>query len=364
MAGARIWIATRDFSFAAGLALAGGYAFSRLGMPLPWMLGALTFTAINAVWGGHRFIPPIFRTVSRPVVGVLAGSAFDSGTVASLLSWWDAVLLVIAQSLAVTMLGAAFFRFVGGFDRQTAFFSAVPAGLAEMSLLGSTLGGSARSIVMVHLIRILVVLFTVPFVAQAIHGAPIVRVMPAAADPTIQSMTDWLLLAGCGVAGFGLARLIPFAAGAMVFPMLLSAIVHGLDLTHAAPPPLLVTAVQVAVGGVVGARFAGLHWLELRRTVWAGGLWAVIVMIIAGLSAYAASRVLGEPFLWLMLALAPAGTMEMTILAFSLGLNVPFVVACQLSRILFLQLVGPLLFDALRFVARHRDRGRTFDNEE
>lgn len=363
MARAGIWIAVRDFAFAAGLALAGGYVFFRLGTPLPWMLGALTFTAINAVWGGHRFIPPIFRTVSRPIVGVLAGSAFDSATVASLMSWWDAVLLVIAQSLVVTMLGMAFFRVVGGFDRQTAFFSAVPAGLAEMSLLGSALGGSARSIVMVHLIRILIVLFSVPFIAQAIHGGPIVRTLPATADPAMQGLMDWLLLAVCGVAGFGLARLVPFAAGTMVFPMALSAIVHGLDLTRAAPPPILVAAVQVVVGGVVGARFAGLAWHELRRTVVAAALWAVIVMAIAGLSAYAASRLLGEPFLWLMLALAPAGTMEMTILAFSLGLNVPFVVVCQLSRILFLQLVGPLLFDALRFVARRRDRDRTFEDD-
>ena len=354
----------RDIAFAAALCTLGGWIFHLAGMPLAWMLGAMTATALYAAMGGQRFIPPVFRTVSRPVVGVLAGSAFDSGTVASVLHWWDAIAVAVGQSLMVTVLGAVFFRKIGRFDRETAFFASVPAGLVEMSLLGSSLGGNARAIVMLHLVRIIVVLFSVPLIAQWLHGAPIARIAPVVSGIQEQGPVDWMLLIGCGLAGFGLSRLVPFAAGAMVFPMLLSALVHGLDFTRAAPPPLLVLVVQIAVGGVVGARFAGLDWRELRRTILVGFVWALVVMVISVLTAWLASRVVGEPYLWLLLALAPAGMVEMTILAYSIGLNVPFVVACQLARILFLQSVGPLLFDSLRFVARRRKRAGSDDADD
>ena len=101
---------------------AGGAIFYYLHTPLPWMLGSLTASAIAAIAGARWFLPPAARSFSRPVVGVLAGSAFTAEVVASALGWWDAVLLVVGQGLMVMLLGYLFFRRFAGYSRETAMF--------------------------------------------------------------------------------------------------------------------------------------------------------------------------------------------------------------------------------------------------
>jgi uncharacterized membrane protein AbrB (regulator of aidB expression) len=64
---------------------------------------------------------------------------------------------------------------------------------------------------------------------------------------------------------------------------------------------------------------------------------------MAAISAWASGFVVGRPFLTMLLALAPAGMVEMTILTLSIGFDVMFVVTCQVSRILFVLLLGPAL---------------------
>jgi membrane AbrB-like protein len=124
--------------------------------------------------------------------------------------------------------------------------------------------------------------------------------------------------------------------------MLLSAAVHATGLTQAAPPPWLVALVQVVIGGIVGARFAAINWREMQHTLACAVAWAAALIAIAAVSAWAGGWLIGRSFLAMLLALAPGGTVEITILAFSIGFEVAFVVTCQICRILFVLLVAPV----------------------
>ena len=88
---------------ATAICSAGGYVFFLLQTPLPWMLGSLTAAAISAIAGGRWFIPILARNVARPIVGVLAGSAFSASVVASIPAWWSAILMVLALTVAITL---------------------------------------------------------------------------------------------------------------------------------------------------------------------------------------------------------------------------------------------------------------------
>ena len=325
---------------AAAICTSGGVLFYFLHAPLPWMLGSLTAAALAAVLGGRWFIPSALRGAARPVVGVLTGSAFTAATFAGMLDWWDAILVVIGQAMVVTSLGYAFFRRFARFDRESSLFAAAPGGVGEMALLAGSMGGDVKGIVVVHLMRILIILFAVPFIAQLAVGHPIGRMLPNAQHNGL-TLIDWGVLSLCAVGGYGLGRLIKIPAGLMIFPMLLSAAVHAAGLTAAGPPGWLVAVVQIVIGGVVGARFAGIRWREMSRTIACGVGWAVIMLGIAAASAWGGSWLLGRSFLAMMLALAPGGTVEMTILTFSVGFEVAFVVTCQVCRVLFVLLLTP-----------------------
>jgi len=329
---------------ALAVAACGGAIFFWIHAPLPWTLGALTASGIVAAMGGRWLLHSHARFFVRPVVGVLAGSAFTAEIAIAMLQWWSAILLVVVYSLTMLFLGFFYFRKFARFDATTAFFSSAPGGLGELSLIAGSLGANMRPLVVVHATRILLVVFTVPFALQIMLGKPIGRTVPTASVGELLSGFDWSVLTACAVVGYLISRVIRFPGGPMVFPLILSVAVHVSGITPAAPPPWLVATVQVVLGAVVGTRFAGIKWAEARNAILAGLVWGFLMLGSAVLLAFAGTWILDYPFEAMILALAPAGMVEMTLITLALGFDVAFVVTCQLCRVLFVLITTPLLF--------------------
>lgn len=345
------------------IAACGGAIFFWIHMPLPWTLGSLTAAGIVAAVTGRPLLHPQLRVVVRPVVGVLAGSAFTAELAASILDWWGAILLVVGYALATMFVGFLYFTRVARFDGATAFFASAPGGIGELSLIGGSLGASMQRLVVVHAVRILLVVFTVPFALQMLLGVPIGRTVPTMASEVALSLSDWIILAGCAFAGYGAGRIIHFPGGPMVFALIFSIIVHVSGLTNAAPPPWLVATVQVVLGAVVGTRFAGIRWVEARETVVAALVWGVLTLSAAALVAGAGTWVLDYSFEAMLLAMAPAGMVEMTLITVALGFDVAFVVICQLCRVLFVLISTPFLFSLLGISAATRTDPSSTDRD-
>jgi uncharacterized protein len=331
------------------IAASGGAVFTLLGTPLPWALGALTAAAIASIFYNRWPMPAPARTLARPVVGVLAGSAFTPDVVAQSVNWWNELLIVAFYTIAVSALGFFLIRRFGDRNPATAFFSAVPGGLGELSLLGDQYGGQARSIAFVHSVRIVSVVFVVPFLLM-----PETRANITSAPPP--NFIDLSLLVAAGVGGYLLGRRGRFPGGELVASMLLSALIHGLGLTSAAPPPVVVILAQILIGAVTGSRFSGTTLQQLRQTGVLAVSWVAILLSSAILAAYLATSVSEMPFGALLLALAPGGTAEMIIIALSLGIDVAFVALCQICRIFMALAFAPIIFAMIdRNTSRERD---------
>lgn len=329
------------------IAAIGGTSFYFLHLPLPWTLGAITAAAITAVMEKPYLVPAKVRNSVRPVIGVLIGSSFNPNLVASIGTWWPVVLVVISYSIILMILGYFFFRRVAKFDQPTAFFASAPGGLGELSLLGGALGGDVRRLVIVHLIRILAVIFVVPIVLQIYVGHPIGRISPLDAHTAYLTLRDWLVLGLCACLGYWISTFFKFPAATMLCPMVLSMLVHVTGITQAAPPPWLVAGVQVALGAVIGARFSGIRLGEIHKVFLVAVTWASVMLVAAGLAAFCGAWLLGRSFESVLLATAPAGMVEMSLLTFGLGIDVAFVITCQLSRVLFVLLFTPFVFRML-----------------
>lgn len=336
------------------IAACGGAIFFWLHAPLPWTLGALTAAGIASAMTGRDLLQPQVRIVVRPVVGVLAGSAFTAEIIVAMLNWWSAIVLVVAFALVMLFVGFFFFRRIAGFDAPTAFFASAPGGLGELSLIAGSLGANTRRLVVVHAIRILLVVFTIPFAMQLLLGVPIGRTVPTAAAVPLSGL-DWTVLAGCAFAGYGLSRMIRFPGGPMVFALLFSIAAHASGLTGASPPPWLVAIVQVVLGAVVGMRFAGIKWAEASHAIRLGTVWGVLMLFSAVLAAYIGTWFLDYPLEAMVLAMAPAGMVEMTLITLALGFDVAFVVICQLCRVVFVLVSTPALFGVLGIHGRPKD---------
>jgi membrane AbrB-like protein len=302
----------------------GGALFALLQLPLPWTLGSITASATAGVMGNRWPIPSAIRSVAWPVVGVLAGSAFTPEIFSQVGSWWKALVLSAVFPLATSTAGYFVFRKVVRLDPVTSYFAAAPGGVAELSLLGGSLGGRTPTLVLVHSTRIVTIVFAVPILLQIAYGSQASDPL-APAQEGAHEVTDWLLLIGAGLAGLLIGRFKWVPGGPMVAAMLCSGIMHAFGITDAKPPGWLVAFVQVLIGCLVGARFGDITWREARLDLVVALVWSAA----------------------LLAAIAPGGSSEMVIISYALQADVAVVAFCQVARLLLVLGFAPVLFKLL-----------------
>ena len=152
--------------------------------------------------------------------------------------------------------------------------------------------------------------------------------------------------------GLPLARLLRVPAGGLLGPMTVALVLTLAGVTGAARPPgLLVELAFAVIGWQAGVRFTR----ESLRVV-AGLLpaaTALIAAVVVGCAALGAvlARLTGVTPLEAYLATTPGGIYAVVATAVSSGVDVAFVVAVQVLRVVMMLLVAP---PVARLMARRR----------
>lgn len=330
----------------------GGAIFAFLHAPLPWTLGSITASALAAILSNRWPMPAVMRMVARPVVGVLAGSAFTPEVFGAIGGWWKALIVLAIYSLITSVAGYFIFRRYVRLDPVTSYFAATPGGLGEFTLLGGSLGGRMPTIVLIHATRIVTIIFSIPIILQIMLGRQPGGFLPPSSSHS-HELLDWLLLIGAGLVGLLFGRFKWFPGGPMIAAMYCSAVIHALGLTDASPPGVIVAFVQVLIGCVAGARFAGITWQEARQNAAWAMAWSLVLLASAFALAAATANMLDVPFESLLLAIAPGGGNEMIIVAYALQGDVAFVAFCQVARVFLVLSLAPVFF---KYVERRTAR--------
>jgi membrane AbrB-like protein len=158
--------------------------------------------------------------------------------------------------------------------------------------------------------------------------------------------SETMLLA---VAGAVLGQLSRLPAGALLLPMVAGMALKGAGLLSITLPPPLLGAAYAVVGWSVGARFTGEVLQHAARAL-PRVLGAIAALIaLCGLFAVLLHRMAGVDPLTAYLATSPGGADSVAIIASSVKVDVPFVLAMQVSRFMLVLLIGPTV---ARLVAR------------
>ena len=329
---------------------AGGSTFAYFHLPLPWMLGAMAACTIAALLRTPIRAPaPLVVTPMTMAVGVILGTAFSPDTFGHAKLWIVPLCGLVVSVTLSALTCITYFRAVVGFDIKTAYFAGMPGGLIDMITLGQQSGADARSIALVQSSRILFVVFTLPFVFQALSG---VRIGPAQAAAAahfdgasfLQSLAWLVVVAAAGAClGYLLRLRAPFLLG----PMLLSATIHLLGWSSFSAPFGVLNMAQWILGTSIGCRFVGIPPREVLRVLaYSTGSTVILFAVTAGV-AFATSRVASFGTIPLMLAYAPGGLTEMSLMALSLQMEVAFVAANHVLRVLLVTVGAALLLPLL-----------------
>ena len=331
---------------------AGGALFAWLNLPLAWMLGAMVATTAVSLGGANLYVPGPMRSIMVAIIGVLLGASFTPEVIDKAREWPLTIgCLLLYLGVLVGGLFLYFHRIVG-LDVPTAYFSATPGGLSEMVITGAAMGADDRTIALIHTSRVLLVVLAIPLWYRFMTG---VATTPSAMGPSIGAIghTDVAVLAACAVAGVVAGRLLRLPAYRLSGPLLASAAVHVTGLNESAPPWEVVAAAQVVVGSAIGARFTGV---PIRRVLglMAAALVSTVLMLAATVSfALVLAPATGLDWRSIVLAYAPGGLAEMSLIALSLGIETAFVATHHVIRIGLIVVAAPLVFSRLRRPGGH-----------
>jgi membrane AbrB-like protein len=214
-----------------------------------------------------------------------------------------------------------------------------------MILAGGALGGDEARISMSHAARVLIAIFVISFGYRWFGDYTPVTSVTNHADNI--ALGEWAILSGCGVVGYIVARLLRIPAYALVGPMVLSAVVHAAGITQSRPPVWLVAAAQIVVGAMVGTRFDGVSLRTVAKAVILAVVATAVLLVLAAVFGQAVEATLGIPFSAALLAFAPGGLAEMSLIALSLEIDAAYVSSHHIVRIFMIVLAAPFLFKLL-----------------
>ncbi len=319
----------------------GGYVFYLGNLPLPWVLGALTFIMLNqGIFKRPIYCPDPLKQSGFLILGLFFGLYFTKDTLLTVAPYIFPYVLSTIALIAVSIINSVLVTKWISVDKITSVFGSIPGGLSEMVIASESLNARSSLVVIFQTVRLLTVLFMVPFVV--VHTFSGSGSVPAA--NIISSAYEfggwqyiWFIPAVIG--GILLRNKIP--AGIVIVPLALTALLNISVIEMATLPPLLLIAAQITVGIGMGK---GISFADLKvggkYCFVYFGLTVTLILVSFGLGTIlAAMTSLNLPTA--ILSVAPGGLIEMVLTATSVGGDPAVVSSLQLIRLLFIIIVVP-----------------------
>ena len=226
----------------------GGFVFALLKLPLPWMLGAMVFVTVAAVTGVPVLLPFILRQSMVVFIGVLLGSQFTPELLDQIESWLISVIAMLFYGIITMYLVLSYLKKFGNYDQITAYFSAAPGGLNDMTIIGGEMGGDDRIIALTQASRVLLVVMTIPFLFRIFGGYEAPQGLLPEGQGFDLPFREWCIIGICVTLGPFLAKKLKLPAAFLLGSLILTATAHIAGWSNASPPTGLVAAATCLSG--------------------------------------------------------------------------------------------------------------------
>jgi len=323
-------------------------AFELMRLPAALLLGAIAAGILLSWFEGRVRIPAWAFVVAQGFVGCLVARSITPDIVMTIVRKWPMFLgLIGAVIFFAASLGFVLARWKV-LPGTTAVWGSSPGAATAMVLMADAFGGDMRLVAVMQYLRVACVGLAASVAARAWSAsgaaapAAINWLPPLAPGPFLGT-----LALGVGGAVIGMKSRIP--AGPLLLPLFVGAPLSASHVLAITLPPWLLAICYALVGWSVGLRFTRgivLHAGKQLPKIFAS-IFALIAM--CGGLAFALHEAAGTDPLTAYLATSPGGADAVAIIAASSPVDIPFVMAMQIGRLLMVILIGPSL---ARMIAR------------
>jgi len=332
---------------ALGAAGLGVFVFAQLDLPLPWLLGPILACLLAALLGVPLGGIGWLNNAMRTILGVAVGATLTPAVISGVPAMWPTLLMVQVMVALIGALGVPYFKRLCGYDFPTAYYASMPGGLQDMILFGEEAGANVRALSLIHATRVMVIVVTLPFLMRGIWDLDLSR---PPGDPAISiPPQELIVMVVCAAVGWRVAKWIGLFGASILGPLILTAAVTLAGGLHYRPPAEAIWAAQFFIGMSIGSKYAGVTLTEVRRDLVAALGFCAILILLTVVFVEVIYQMGLAPGLEALLAFAPGGQAELTVLALIVGADMAFVVAHHVLRIFTVIMGAPI---AARWAAR------------
>ena len=327
----------------------GGTAVEQVGLPAPHLITGLVVGLVVALTGLVRrtraVLPRIVYLAAQAIAGVLLGTYFSLPALGRV--GWALVPLVAVTLLTLLLSVGAGLLLARrtGLDEPTAALGMIAGGSAGIVAAADDLHADARLVAVLQYVRLVLVVLTAPLLVRYVlapHGT--YAAVGAKEVEAVASLHSYLLTPLLALGGAWLATRLKIPAGALIGPLVLTAVGGGLGLWYDLQPPEVVREPAfIVIGLAVGV---GFDLLVVRRAAKAAPAALVAIVAIVAVCGGLAALVAATTHVTLLdayLATTPGGINAVLVTAFAAGANTSLVFGIQGLRLFVMVLAAPVL---------------------
>jgi hypothetical protein len=344
------WPAAVQWAALLGLSALVSLCWGATGLPAALLLGPMIAAIVFGVNGLHLTVPRVPYVAAQGVIGAMVAVMITPAIIAT----FTHDLLLFSCVVAATLLGAGalgwFISRRGLIPGATAVYGTAPGAANAMVLLGEAAGADARLVAFMQYSRVLLVALAAALVAHFWVGTTGARAPGVSWLAPVQWGNLALVLLSIALAQQA-ARVLRLPAWALLGPLIVLSWLHAEGLLSVQLPRWLLATAYALLGWHIGLAFRREALLHAGRALPVVAVAALTLMGWCGLLAFALTRIAHVDPLTAYLATSPGGLDSVAIIAASAhGVNVPFVMALQAVRLLFVIALAPWI---TRLIVRH-----------
>lgn len=327
-------------------AAAGGLIAWLIGVPVPFLLGGSFGAASAALSGVKSVLPAPLRVFAFFILGIQAGGGVTPAAMRQVAIWpasFAALFVAVCLTIFVTFTYLHKWR---KWDRQTAFFAALPGALTFVLAAAHETEADHRAVTVIQTIRLFLIIgLVVPVISLLQGGAVPVAEVPMPDNAAAQ----FAILLLSGLLGALLGHYSRLPGGMMLGSLLASAVLFGSSVVDVRLPAAIANFGMVILGMVIGGRFSGMGGKEIRELFPAAFFAFLLGTIAAGAVGALLWLTTGISPAKIALAFVPGALEAMTVISFVLGIDPAYVAAHHVMRFMFIALSVPFI---ARWLAR------------
>ncbi|MGJ8527197.1 AbrB family transcriptional regulator [Maritalea sp.] len=307
-------------------------------LPAPALTGPSIAVTLAGLLGVKLAFEPRVRDISFLVIGLSMGTSVTPEVYQSAKQWPFSLATIVITVTAAFFLSQWVLKKYWKYDAKTAVLGASPGHLSFVIGLGMDTGADIRLVSIVQSIRVLALTLVVPMVVVwsglAANGF---------SRPTSFMALSWVAasLAVAALLGLGFKK-FKVPAAFVLSGMFISLTSHLTGIVSGHMPEWLTLPALTILGSMIGTRFSGVSYVELKKAFSAGMAITFVGMFAAVLFAFLLSLFVDLPIAQLVVAFAPGGVEVMAAMAFALDLDPTFVATHHIARLFYLSFFVPL----------------------